>query len=271
MTIGLGTYSFFWQWHDSADQPLSLTAMIDKTADWAARRFQICDYPAIEEYDDSALRQLRRHAEAREVTLELGTRGVAPTHLARYLHIADLLGVRLLRTMTKTATSRPPTDKVIRLLRAAMTAYEHADVTIALETYEQVPVNELIDIVESVGSPNLGICLDPANCVAALQMPRDTVEATAGHVVNVHVKDFTFTRQAGWVGFSLVGAPLGEGLLDYDHLIACVQPEQHGLSQIVEHWLPWQGDSPSTIAAEDRWTQHNLNYLRRKQQCPATR
>ena len=34
MTIGLSTYAFFWQWHDTATSPLSLTDMIEKTAEW---------------------------------------------------------------------------------------------------------------------------------------------------------------------------------------------------------------------------------------------
>ena len=33
MTIGLGTYAFFWQWHDTAENPLTLAQMIDRTAD----------------------------------------------------------------------------------------------------------------------------------------------------------------------------------------------------------------------------------------------
>ena len=70
----------------------------------------------------------------------------------------------------------------------------------------------------------LGICLDPANCVAALENPRQVVELGAPHTANIHVKDFAFTRSDGWVGFNLVGAPLGEGLLDYDHLLATVDP-----------------------------------------------
>ena len=63
----------------------------------------------------------------------------------------------------------------------------------------------LVGIVDAVDSPNLGICLDPANCVAALELPRDTIELTAPRVANIHVKDFAFTRQDGWVGFTLVG------------------------------------------------------------------
>jgi hypothetical protein len=53
-------------------------------------------------------------------------------------------------------------------------------------------------------------------------------------------------------------------LLDYDQMIDVVQPEQRGINQIIEHWLPWQGDSATTIRTEDEWTLHNLHYLRSK-------
>ena len=48
MTIGLGTYAFFWQWHQTAETPLSLTDMVDRTADLGVGLFQICDYPLFE-------------------------------------------------------------------------------------------------------------------------------------------------------------------------------------------------------------------------------
>ena len=32
MTIGISTYAFFWQWHDTAEQPLSLIEMITEDA-----------------------------------------------------------------------------------------------------------------------------------------------------------------------------------------------------------------------------------------------
>ncbi|MET0414891.1 MAG: hypothetical protein ABW022_02570 [Actinoplanes sp.] len=40
-------------------------------------------------------------------------------------------------------------------------------------------MNTLVDIVTRVGSPAIGICVDPGNCVAALELPTATVEAVA--------------------------------------------------------------------------------------------
>jgi len=262
MTIGVGTYTFFWQWQDSADQPLSLTDMIDKAAGWDVTLFQICDYPVLESYDDASLAALRRHAVERGIELELGTRGVRPEHLARYLQIAEALDVTLVRSMVNSADHRPSVEEAVDLLKKSIPAYEAAGVTVALETYEQIPVRDLVHVIEEVNSPSLGICLDPANCVAGLELPVATVELTAPHVRNIHVKDFDFSRRDGWVGFTLAGCPLGEGLLDYRHLVDTVQPDRRGLNQIIEHWLPWQGDSATTIETEDEWTLHNLSYLR---------
>ena len=136
--------------------------------------------------------------------------------------------------------------------------------TLALETYEQISSTDLVALVETIGSDNLGICLDPANSVAALELPRDVVVRTARYVKNVHVKDFAFTRRGGWVGFTLEGAPLGTGLLDYDHLVSAVQPDARGINQIIEHWLPWQGSFEETSRLENLWNEQNIAYLRSK-------
>ena len=63
----------------------------------------------------------------------------------------------------------------------------------------------------------------------------------------MHAKDFAFARQDGWVGFTYCGAPMGTGLHDYPHLLETVRPRERGINEIVEHWLPWQGDAETTI------------------------
>jgi 3-oxoisoapionate decarboxylase len=159
---------------------------------------------------------------------------------------------------------REEIDDAANLLAKVVSAYEEAGVVLALETYEQIPTRTLVDLVTGVDSPHLGIVLDPGNSVAALETPRSTIDLTADLTRNLHVKDFAFSRQAGWVGFTYAGARLGEGLLDYDYLVEQVRPHERGINQIVEHWLVWQGDSETTCRLEDEWTLHNLAFLRRQ-------
>lgn len=266
MAYGISTYAYFWRISARAPEPMSLPAMLRDTAGLGGEVFQICDYAPIESYDRARLADLRGTADDLGLTLELGTRGIRPEHLLKYLETAGELGVTLVRSMLNTADHRPGTAEAVALLREAVPRYAAAGVTLGLETYEQVATDDLVSVVRAVDDPHLGIVLDPGNSVARLERPADVVAATAPHVVNIHVKDFAFTRRDGWVGFTYAGCPLGEGLLDYDAMIAAVGPEERGVNQIVEHWLPWQDEGyDATARLEHQWTQHSINTLLRSE------
>jgi 3-oxoisoapionate decarboxylase len=261
--IGLSTNAFFWQSSTRADHPLTLPGMIAKTAELGASVFQICDHPALAEYSNRKLRELRETAAECNIKLELGTRGVQGAHLRQWLDIAARLDVTLLRSMFNTADHKPTPREAAIHLRRVVPAYEKRGVTIALETYEQVPTAVLVDTVRAIDSDYLGICIDPANCIAALETPTATIQLAAPYAKNLHVKDFQFTRQEGWVGFRLIGAPLGSGQLDYEFLIKATKPADRRISRIIEHWVPWQGSIGATIALEKRWTVNNIEFLRK--------
>ncbi len=260
--IGLGTYAFFWQHSDRAPQPLDLPAMLRRTRELDADVFQICDFLPVIGYTDAQLRDLKALAGELGITLELGTKGISADHLANFLRLAKLLGAKLIRGMVNTPDHRPSMAEAQRLLEQALPAYEAAGVSIALETYEQLSSCDLVTLVEAVASPSLGICLDPANCVAALENPIHVIDRCAPYVKNLHIKDFAFTRRGGWVGFTLEGAELGSGLLDYDYLMSTVKPEARGINCIIEHWLPWQGNFEESARLENLWNANNLDYLR---------
>ncbi|KHS70283.1 sugar phosphate isomerase [Pectobacterium brasiliense] len=261
MAIGLSTYAFFWRASSRVPNPLGLEAMLEQTAESGAGVFQICDYAAVEALSSAELEKLRQRAVDLGIQLELGTRGLATDHLTRYLTMARALDVRFIRTMFNTATHKPTQDEALALLRRVLPEFEQHNIQLGLETYEQVRTRDVLAVVDAIDSPALGICLDPGNCVAALEYPREVIELTASRVVNLHIKDFAFARQEGWVGFTYSGCLLGTGLLDYDALHQIVRPNERNINQIVEHWLPWQANAEETCRLEDAWTHHSLNYL----------
>lgn len=260
--IGLGTYAYFWQHSERAPEPLSLVGAFEDTRAHGVELFQICDYAPLERLSDRELHVAAAAARDLGLTIELGTKGIAPTHLARFLELSAVFDARLVRSMLHGPDSRPTLDEAESWLRDSIRSYESAGVTLALETYEQVPTTDLLALVERVDSPSLGICLDPANVVAQLENPKVCVEQTAALTKNIHVKDFAFARQPGWVGFTYSGAAMGTGLHDYVHLLATVRPRERGINEIVEHWLPWQDDADTTIRTEREWTRIALEQLR---------
>ncbi|MET1017172.1 MAG: TIM barrel protein [Leifsonia flava] len=261
--IGLGTYAFFWQHSSRVSEPLSLIGAFERTRALDVDLFQICDYAPLLTLSDSELDAAAAEARNLGLKIELGTKGIDPAHLANFLRLAGVFDAELVRSMVYSPDFRPSLDAASEILDGVMPSFEAAGVTLALETYEQVSTTDLVGLVERVGSDRLGICLDPANVVAGLELPKDAVNRCAPHTRNVHVKDFAFARQDGWVGFTYSGAPMGEGLHDYPHLLDTVRPEARGINEIVEHWLPWQGDPETTVQAEIAWTATTLDYLRR--------
>ncbi len=262
--IGLSTYAYFWQWSARNPQPLGLEDMLEDTRLVGGDLFQICDYPPLEAMSTEDLAVVRRRATDLDLTLEIGTRGMQPEHLLRFLDIAEHLGSGLLRSMISRKPGNPSLAELPGLLAAILPEFERRGVTLALETYEQVSTASLVELVETVNHPSLGIVLDPGNCVAALESPEEVIARTAPYVRNLHIKDFAFSRKDGWVGFTYAGTPLGEGLLDYDYMIEQVRPAERDINQVIEHWLPWTNDAAETIRLERQWTQHNLDYLRSK-------
>jgi sugar phosphate isomerase/epimerase len=260
--IGLGTYAYFWQHSDRAPEPLSLIGAFEDTRAQGVDLFQICDYAPLEQMSDSELGDAAAAARDLGLTIELGTKGIVPEHLTRFLALADIFDAHLVRSMLYGHDSRPSLGEAESWLRHALPAYEAAGVTLALETYEQLATSDLVGVIERVGSASLGICLDPANVVARLESPRTCIEQAAALTKNVHVKDFAFARQPGWVGFTYSGAPMGSGLHDYAHLLTSVRPRERGINEIVEHWLPWQDDPATTIRTEREWTRATLEHLR---------
>lgn len=260
--LGISTYAYLWRGSERAPAPMSLEEMLDDAAALGADAFQICDWSALAGMTAPALVSVREHAAERGLALEVGTRGTSPEVLERHLEIASLLGSRMLRSMWTAGDDRPTAAEVERRVRSLLPRLHDAGVSLALETYEQVSTHDLVALVESIGDPAVGICLDPANTVANLELPGDVVERCAPYVLDWHVKDFDFVRQEGWVGFSLVGVRMGSGRLPYERMLDALRPAERGIAQIVEHWLPWRGDAATTLAEEADWTAHAMRVMR---------
>ncbi|WP_432544689.1 sugar phosphate isomerase/epimerase family protein [Kineococcus sp. SYSU DK002] len=265
MAIGVSTYAYQHRGDPSAPEPVPLLAMLHEIADLGGQVFQVCDHPDLEALTPEGAAELRAAAAERGLVLETGTRGTRPGHLRKHLALARSLGAVTVRSMAFAVVDgvddRPTHPEVVERLRTVVPEYEAAGVTLGLETYEQLTTAELLAIVEAVDSPHLGIVLDPANCLANLEHPRDVVRRLAHRVVNIHVKDFAFTRREGWAGFTLASCPLGEGQLDYRDLLDVVRPDPARVHQVLEHWLVPQGDPAATRATEADWTARSLRTL----------
>lgn len=260
--MGISTYAYVWRRQKDAPARMTVSDVLEDAERLGVALVQLCDLIELEDPDAAWLSDIRDEACGRGLVLETGTKGVEVDHLARHLDVAVSLGSSFVRSMLSSQRGTPGLDEATASLRGVIPSYEAAGVVLGLETYEQFSTAELVRIVEMVGSSHLGITLDPGNSIARLEHPSDVAIQAAPHVVNLHVKDFAFTRKEGMIGFTFAGAPLGTGLLDYDALADVLDSHGRKVNHVIEHWLTRQETLAATCVEERRWVDDSVEWLR---------
>jgi sugar phosphate isomerase/epimerase len=233
---------------------------------WAAELglglVQIADNLPLSVASDAALTGIRRTALEAGIAIELGTRGIDPIHLRRMLAICGMFECRLLRVVVDTAAGQPSETEVTCALRCLAPEFERAGVTLAIENHDRFPALTLASIVEAIGSPFVGICLDTVNSFGCLEGPSHVVRSLAPWVVSLHVKDFTIGRAWHMMGFEITGAAAGRGMLDIPWLLAELRAAGRDPNAILELWPAPEADVQATVAKEQEWTRESVRYLR---------
>jgi sugar phosphate isomerase/epimerase len=108
---------------------------------------------------------------------------------------------------------------IVAALRKASALAAILGVTLGIENHGHL-INDgpaLVDLVHEVGAPNLGFTIDTGNFAWAghnAEQVRADFEAVLPHIVNVHIKDGT------WTGDGFVFVPAGEGDLPLAWLLS---------------------------------------------------
>lgn len=193
--------------------------------------------------------------------IEIGTRGVEPAHLLRYLKLAVSFDAMLLRTLTDSVEEQTSLEPAEERILEVLPEFEAQGVMLGLENYEKHSCRELADLVRRLESSHVGICLDTVNSLGALETPEVVVETLAPLTVNLHIKDFVIERVPQMMGFAVSGAPAGTGKLGIPWLLEQMPPNKN-VSAILEQWPPLREAVGETVAMEEEWAERGIQYLR---------
>lgn len=265
MRLGVGSYTWPWAVGVAGQPPpcpLDAAAVIERAAALGVRVVQLGDNLPLETLTDGDLHRLAAAAAAGGITLEMGTRGCAPEDLLAQLHRAEGLGARLLRVVVDRGEDRPSPAECHRRLTAVHAAFEAAGVTLAIENHDHFHVAELAGLVQKLASPWIGVCLDTANSLGAMETPAAAVRALAPWTVCLHLKDFRIARVPSQLGFVAEGTPAGEGQLDIPWILAEVRRGGREPSVILEQWPPFIRTLEATLRQEEEWARRSVAYLR---------
>ena len=265
MRLGVSTWAFPWAigvpGYPPA-RPMDGIAFLRRAADLGVRVVQIGDNLPLDRLPPDARQALLDEAARLGLDLEVGTRGIAPAHLRRYLELAQMCGSPLLRVVIDTAEHHPDPDEIVATLGALLPDFAAADVVLGIENHDRFKAATLRTIVERLDSPHVGICLDTTNSFGAEEGPELVAEVLGPYVINLHIKDFTIRRAAhGLAGVVDDEVQRGQGvrqvLREQLHAgrVTQVQPVHlEAITEVLEVLLP--GVAGGRVAWEARGDDH---------------
>jgi sugar phosphate isomerase/epimerase len=190
-----------------------------------------------------------------------GTDRAAAKDLVRHIAIARRLGAKVMRIVGGSRRTRPDRwsvhkRRLTRLLSGAVRAAEEHGVVLAIENHIDLLADEMVDLITTIDSPWLGICLDTANNLRLFEDPLAVACVLAPWARATHVKDVT-ARRGDPKEFSFwPSVPLGEGLVDIPGVVAALRDAGYvGLLAIEVDFLhPDYGEEDQAVAK-------SVNYL----------
>ena len=263
MKLGISSYTFSWaigiSRYPLPATPLSAMGLLEKAIGYGESVLQVADNLPLTSLSPEDLNAFERRASDVGIAIEIGTRGIEPENLRAYLRLAARFGSPFVRVVVDKGEDEPTPDECIAQLKPLLPEFDDAGVKLAIENHDRFPARTLREIVETLGTDRVGICLDTVNSFGSLEGPEVVVETLAPYVVNLHVKDFTIRRVVHQMGFIIEGAPAGQGRLNIPWLMRQLPGD---ISAVLELWTPYQENTPATVALEAQWADESVNYLK---------
>ncbi|MDR5802360.1 sugar phosphate isomerase/epimerase family protein [Caballeronia sp. LZ001] len=184
--------------------------------------------------------------------------GAAPEEVAdlkRHTEIAAAVGAKVMRICCGGRRTRiddwsEHKARLIPLLRDAASHARSHGVVLAIENHIDLLADELVELIEIVDSPALGVCLDTANNLRMLEDPAVAIEKLAPYARATHIKDIT-AKSGNPREFAFwPSVPLGQGLIDIPH--AFDELRKHGYAGLlaleIDYLHPAYEDDQKAIA-----------------------
>lgn len=210
-----------------------------------------------EQWGPEFLDAMRTRADELGMYLELGIG--TPENLGKAIDDAVRLGASTIRALVAPWLAgdrrnyqgnwQEMIDRAVVKLRAEAPKAAHNNIRIGLEDHLDLTAEELLQVIERVDSPQVGVCFDTGNPLGMMEDPLETARKLAPHVVTTHLKDW----KLGWTqrGYQFAACPLGEGVVDNVGIIRLLAPMHPDLHLNIESPAFQRFEMP--IFQDDYW------------------
>jgi sugar phosphate isomerase/epimerase len=265
MILGISSYTYTWAIGVPGSMPvnpLSAFDLVDKAFSSGLSLVQIADNLPLDTWTPEHLFDLYKYSENRNISIEMGGRGLTPEHVHQCLKTAIAIKSPILRMVIDGAGFEPDLNSAISIIKELQPEFESYKISLAIENHDRFEARDFERIVQSVGSEWIGICLDSVNSMGAGEGFEEVSRILLPYTVNLHIKDFTIHRVSHKMGIIIEGSPAGKGMLKIKDIIESLKKYDRCRSAILELWTPPEKEIGDTIIKEKRWADESIDYLK---------
>jgi sugar phosphate isomerase/epimerase len=265
MKLGISSYTYTWAVGVPGSLPakqLSAFDLVDKSFVSGLNLVQIADNLPLDIWSAEHLFDLYSHAEKKNISIEMGGRGLTPEHTIQCLKTAIALHSPILRMVIDGASFEPDIKSAISIIKELQPEFESYKIRLAIENHDRFKARDFEKIVQSVGSEWVGICLDSVNSMGAGEGFEEVSRILLPYTINLHIKDFTIRRVSHKMGIIIEGSPAGKGMLNIKDTVESLNKYKRCQSAILELWTPPEKEIEDTIIKEEKWANESIDYLK---------
>jgi sugar phosphate isomerase/epimerase len=201
--------------------------------------------------DETAVRQIKAHADSLGIRLQLAHSSVCPSsksfnpqngtleaQVTRSLRASKIFGATCMRCILGGDPERPQIemhiDNMIKAVRGLRSRILDSGVKLAVENHGgDLQAREMKMMVEAVGTDVMGVCLDSGNPVWMLEDPLMTQEMLLPYALTCHVRDSAVWKVPEGIAVRWVN--MGEGNVNIDTWLKTFIDGKPGMPIIFEN------------------------------------
>ena len=170
MKLGLGSYAYRWSIgikDQMPAQPMTPFDVLEAAEGLGLRLIQYADNMPLDRLGDAELQRLADLAKAKGITIEVGTQCFDAEQVSQYLDICRVIDSSILRVALDAEDALVSVADLADQLRPLVEKAKSAGIRIAIENHFNYPSPRMVELLDAVNDPALGVCLDVANSICA--------------------------------------------------------------------------------------------------------
>lgn len=215
--------------------------------------FQICENARPLNASATEWEQLARQARELGLRLSLGCMTLDERTVSEYLDRVEAIGGDYLRiVLERDGTPKLTVERIRQFLDALRPSLEDRGICLAIENHFDIPSKVLAEAASVYPPAVIGFCIDVANSLRNFEDTNAVLESLGSRPVCYHLKDYVIAGSN--VGFSVTGAPFGQGRVDALALLRRLTAEGASAPEIfLETWTPTTGNWEQDVDQDANW------------------